>query len=96
MTDNAQFDYFEFQGNRPQPLPPPPGAGLPGRRFIYDGAEFPDPDPEISIEQVRDYYFAPQFPALTDAHWTIEHDQAGNEMITFVKVLGEKGAGRRF
>jgi PRTRC genetic system protein C len=94
MSSNAQFDYFDLEDQDPRSLPPPPAAG-PGRRFIYDGAEFPDPDPDMSIEQVRDLYFAPKFPALTGAHWTIQPDPAGNQMITFVKVLGEKGAGRR-
>lgn len=63
------------------------------RIFIYDGREFPDPDPRLSVEDVRKQ-LADFFPELTNAD--TREEQRGEERIyTFSKRIGTKGARRR-
>ena len=61
------------------------------RVFIYDGREFPDPDPKISIEDVR-RQLADYFPELTNAD-TREEKRGDDTVYTFSKRIGTKGTG---
>jgi PRTRC genetic system protein C len=63
------------------------------RRFIYDGREFPDPDPQLSVEEVR-RQLAEFFPELTNAD-TREEARDGDTHYTFSRRIGTKGARRR-
>lgn len=63
------------------------------RIFIYDGREFPDPDPRLSVEDVRKH-LADFFPELANAE--TREEQRGEERIySFAKRIGTKGARRR-
>jgi PRTRC genetic system protein C len=62
------------------------------RRFIYDGREFPDPDPHLSAEEVR-RQLAEFFPELTNAD-TREEQREGGAVYTFTRRIGTKGARR--
>ncbi|KKN37274.1 hypothetical protein LCGC14_0765120 [marine sediment metagenome] len=59
------------------------------RVFVYDDREFPDPDPTMSIEQVRQsmVHF---FPELANAQ-TKESKRGEDDIIEFIKRVGVKG-----
>ncbi|MGD9889892.1 MAG: PRTRC system protein C [Dehalococcoidia bacterium] len=63
------------------------------RHFIYDGREFPDPDPRLPVEAVR-RQLAEFFPELTNAD-TREEQREGDTVYTFTRRIGTKGARRR-
>lgn len=59
------------------------------RKFIYDGKEIPDPDPSMSIDEVRQS-LAEYFPELYNAEST-EGKDGEDTVITFKKRVGTKG-----
>ncbi|MHB1413978.1 MAG: PRTRC system protein C [Chloroflexota bacterium] len=63
------------------------------RIFSYDGREFPDPDPKITVEEVR-RQLAEFFPELTNAD-TRESKRGADSVYTFAKRIGTKGSRRR-
>lgn len=60
------------------------------REFTYNGIKLPDPNPEMSLEQVREIY-SPAYPELTTA--AIEGPEITNETMVyrFVRAVGAKG-----
>jgi PRTRC genetic system protein C len=60
------------------------------REFIYNGIKLPDPNPQMSVEQVRDTYAA-AYPEVTTA--AIEGPEAsGNKLVyRFMRAIGAKG-----
>jgi len=60
------------------------------RIFIYDGKDLPDPDPSMSVEEVRQSY-TEFFPELANAESTTGK-RGDDETITFKKRVGTKGA----
>jgi PRTRC genetic system protein C len=60
------------------------------RIFIVDGRQFPDPDPNLSVQEVR-AQFAEFFPELVNAD-TREEARGDDTHITFTKRIGTKGA----
>lgn len=59
------------------------------RIFVYDGREFPDPDPKMTVEQVRQN-MTNFFPELANAETTStkrDHD----DIIIFRRRVGTKG-----
>ena len=60
------------------------------RIFVYDDREFPDPDPELSVEQVKQ--------TLSDfygeiANASVKETARGNDtIIEFQRRVGTKGA----
>ena len=60
-----------------------------GRIFVYDDREFPDPDPEMSVEQVK--------ATLADFYGEIanasvkETARGDNTIIEFQRRVGTKG-----
>lgn len=63
------------------------------RIFVYDGREFPDPDPRLSVEDIRKQ-LADFFPELTNAD-TREVQRGEDRIYTFSRRIGTKGARRR-
>ena len=59
------------------------------RIFVYDGREFPDPDPQASVEVVRQH-MSTFFPELTNAE-TREEARGEDRVYTFAKRIGTKG-----
>ena len=60
------------------------------RKFIYDGREFEDPDPEMTVEQVKTS-LADFYGDLTNA--TVSETKRGEDTIyQFNKRVGTKGA----
>ncbi len=60
------------------------------RVFIVDGRQFPDPDPKLSVQEVR-AQFAEFFPDLVNAD-VHEETKGEDTHITFAKRIGTKGA----
>ena len=59
------------------------------RLFVYDGREFPDPDPKLSVEDVRKQ-LAEFFPELANAD-TREDRRGEDTVYTFARRIGTKG-----
>lgn len=60
------------------------------RVFVYDNREFPDPDPGLSVEEVRQK-MADFFPDLANAE-AKESKRGDDTVIEFVRRVGTKGA----
>lgn len=60
------------------------------RSFCYNGLYLPDPDPQLTPEQVRDLYAA-TYPEITTA--AIEGPEATGETMQykFTRAIGTKG-----
>ncbi|MBA7609806.1 hypothetical protein ES703_17000 [subsurface metagenome] len=59
------------------------------RVFVYDGREFPDPDPKMSIDEVRQS-MTNFFPELANAE-TETSKRGDDDIIEFKKRVGSKG-----
>lgn len=59
------------------------------REFVYDGREFPDPDPNLSVEEVKTM-MADFFPEISNAE-TREKQEGENTIVEFVRRVGTKG-----
>jgi len=59
------------------------------RVFVYDGREFPDPDPSMSPEEVRQSITS-FFPELANAE-TKESKRGDDDIFEFQKRVGTKG-----
>ena len=66
------------------------------RVFVYDGREFPDPDPSLSVDEVR-ASMANFFPELSNAESTESQRDSKTEpgqkdtVIEFKRRVGVKG-----
>ena len=63
------------------------------RKFVYDQREFPDPDPKLSVDEVRKQ-LAEFFPELANAD-AREEQRGEDTVVTFNKRIGTKGRRRR-
>lgn len=63
-----------------------------GRVFVYNGQEYPDPDPALTAEQVR-RELARFVPELTNADVREERRADGTAQFIFSRRLGTKGSG---
>src|SRR5947209_9720156 len=63
------------------------------RLFVYDAREFPDPDPVLSVDDVRKS-MAEFFPELANAD-TREELRGEDTVYSFSRRIGTKGGGRR-
>jgi len=59
------------------------------RIFVYDGREFPDPDPNKSVEEVKQT-MTDFFPELANAE-VKEVARGEDTLYEFVKKVGVKG-----
>lgn len=63
------------------------------RLFLYDGRTFPDPDPRLTVDDVR-RQLSDFFPELANAD-TREERRDEDALYTFARRIGTKGGGRR-
>ena len=75
------------------PVPPKSEPASEKRVFVYDGREFPDPDPKMSVEEVRQYYatFMPELSNATTSESTRTVNEVKEKVVNFVKRVGTKG-----
>lgn len=59
------------------------------RIFVYDSREFPDPDPNLSTDEVRQS-MSNFFPELSNAE-TKQSKRGEDDIIEFKKRVGVKG-----
>ncbi len=59
------------------------------RVFVYDGREFPDPDPKMSVDEVRQSMTS-FFPELANAE-SKPSKRGDDDIIEFKKRVGTKG-----
>lgn len=59
------------------------------RVFVYDGREFPDPDPKMSHDEVRQS-MTNFFPELSNAE-ILTSKRGEDDIIEFRKRVGTKG-----
>ena len=59
------------------------------RQFVYDGRTFPDPDPKLSVDEVRQY-LANLLPELANAE-TRTSKRGNDDVYEFKKRVGVKG-----
>ncbi|HJX84156.1 MAG TPA: PRTRC system protein C [Candidatus Angelobacter sp.] len=60
------------------------------RSFSYLGTRLPDPDPSMTVEQVRDVYVN-TYPELATAAVEGPSPENGRLEYTFVRAVGAKG-----
>jgi PRTRC genetic system protein C len=60
------------------------------RSFSYLGTRLPDPDPSMTIEQVRDVYVN-SYPELATAAVGGPSTATGRLEYTFIRAVGAKG-----
>ena len=61
------------------------------RKFVYDGRVFDDPDPEMTVDQVKES-LADFYGELANAKVT-ENQEGDDTIYRFEKQVGTKGAG---
>jgi PRTRC genetic system protein C len=59
------------------------------RKFVYDGREFPDPDPNLSPDEVKQM-MTDFFPELANAE-VREHKRDEDTLYELVRRVGTKG-----
>jgi PRTRC genetic system protein C len=60
------------------------------REFVFNGTRIPDPDPQMSIEQVRDL-LTPSYPEIATATMTGPEDTGTTLRCSFSRAIGSKG-----
>lgn len=61
----------------------------PKRIFVYDGREFPDPDPQMPVDEVRQS-MVNFFPELANAD-TLTNKRGDDDLYEFRRRVGTKG-----
>jgi PRTRC genetic system protein C len=59
------------------------------RVFVYDGREFPDPDPKMSVDEVRQS-MTNFFPELANAD-SSQSKRGNDDIVEFKRRVGTKG-----
>lgn len=59
------------------------------RVFVYDGREFPDPDPKMSADEVRQF-MTNGYPELANAE-SKQSKRGEDDIIEFRRRVGTKG-----
>lgn len=60
------------------------------REFYYNGSRIPDPNPSLSLDQVRDF-LTPIYPEIATASVTGPEDAGTATRYTFARAIGSKG-----
>jgi PRTRC genetic system protein C len=60
------------------------------RDFVFNGSRIPDPDPQMSIDQVRDL-LTPSYPEIATATMTGPEDTGTSLRYSFSRAIGSKG-----
>jgi PRTRC genetic system protein C len=60
------------------------------REFVFNGSRIPDPDPQMSIDQVRDL-LTPSYPEIATATLNGPEDTGTSLRYSFSRAIGSKG-----
>ena len=77
------------QAQAPAAEPTTPVAA-PTRQFLYNGKAYDDPDPALSVDEVRKY-LADFYEELTNADAEEQTQADGTLQVTFRRRVGTKG-----
>jgi PRTRC genetic system protein C len=78
-----------FFGEKTMPITTLKTGSLP-REFVFNGSRIPDPDPQMSIDQVRDL-LTPSYPEIATATMTGPEDTGTSLRYSFSRAIGSKG-----
>jgi PRTRC genetic system protein C len=78
-----------FFGEKTMPTTTLKTSSLP-REFVFNGSRIPDPDPQMSIDQVRDL-LTPSYPEIATATLTGPEDTGTSLRYSFSRAIGSKG-----
>ena len=60
------------------------------REFVFNGSRIPDPDPRMSVDQVREL-LTPSYPEIATATMTGPEDTGTSLRYSFCRAIGSKG-----
>jgi PRTRC genetic system protein C len=60
------------------------------REVVFNGSRIPDPDPQMTIEQIRDL-LTPSYPEIATATMTGPEDTGTSLRYSFSRAIGSKG-----
>jgi PRTRC genetic system protein C len=60
------------------------------REFVFNGLRIPDPDPQMSVDQVRDL-LTPSYPEIATRTMTGPEDTGTSLRYSFSRAIGSKG-----
>jgi PRTRC genetic system protein C len=60
------------------------------REFYYQGSRIPDPNPQMSVDEVREL-LTPSYPEIATATVTGPEDTGTALRYTFARAIGSKG-----
>lgn len=60
------------------------------REFYYQGSRIPDPNPKMSVDEVREL-LTPAYPEIATASLTGPEDTGTALRYTFARAIGSKG-----
>ena len=60
------------------------------REFVFNGSRIPDPDPRMSIDQVRDL-LTHSYPEIATANLSGPEDTGTSLRYSFSRAIGTKG-----
>lgn len=60
------------------------------REFVFDDVTLPDPNPDFTVDQVREMYI-PQYPEMTNASVVGPEAHNGRMRYRFQRAVGAKG-----
>jgi PRTRC genetic system protein C len=60
------------------------------REFYYQGSRIPDPNPQMSVDEVREL-LTPSYPEIATATVTGPEDTGTVLRYTFARAIGSKG-----
>jgi PRTRC genetic system protein C len=87
--DNHPIRFHNHFGEKKMATTTLKTSSLP-REFVFNGSRIPDPDPQMSIDQVRDL-LTPSYPEIATATMTGPEDTGTSLRYSFSRAIGSKG-----
>jgi PRTRC genetic system protein C len=60
------------------------------RELVFNGSRIPDPDPQMSVDQIRDL-LTPSYPEIATATMVGPEDTGTSLRYSFSRAIGSKG-----
>jgi PRTRC genetic system protein C len=85
----AEFVPYQYFGEIKMATTTLKTSSLP-REFVFNGSRIPDPDPRMSIDEVRDL-LTPSYPEIATATMPGPKDTGTSLRYSFSRAIGSKG-----
>jgi PRTRC genetic system protein C len=89
IVTNTQSHFHNYFGEIKMATTTLKTSSLP-REFVFNGSRIPDPDPQMSIDQIRDL-LTPSYPEIATATVTGPEDTGTSLRYSFSRAIGSKG-----